>query len=316
MTDLPRITALMPIRNGMRFLTESRAVIDQSLADGDELLVIDDNSTDGTSEFLDIWQKENSQVRAIKNKSTGLISALKLGVNESQNNWIARYDVDDQYDVGRLKTQREAITSGVGAIFSDYEFISADGKHLGIIESPVESHASSLSLINSNRTPHPSVLFSREVYFHSGGYRDSDYLVEDLSLWLRMSRQSKLISVPKVLLRYKLHQNSVSAINRNEMLIAKARLLKNIGINPLDIAYCVNESEEIYRSYKGSPGESRRRLLYFYDFVSLLRTNLFPKSISKISWASHLREMATFSNVSHVNNLRAERRLRSNYRAL
>ena len=271
MTDLPRITALMPVRNGMKFLVQSRSTLDASLSPGDELIVVNDNSVDGTLEFLNTWQAENSQVRVIHNKKSGLISSLQLGVHESNNDWIARYDVDDQYESNRLEVQRGAISSGTGAIFSDYRFISDKKIDLGTLPSPVESHATSISLINGNRTPHPSVLFSKTVYKESGGYRDSDFLVEDLSLWLRMSRLSKLISVPKVLLKYRMHSRSITSSNQQEMMLRKNSLLNDIGVRKVDIEYSIDNFNTILESYLSTGDVSKRQACFVYDVVSLVK---------------------------------------------
>jgi glycosyltransferase involved in cell wall biosynthesis len=268
-TGLPRITALMPVRNGMKFLGRSRVTLDASLAPGDELIIINDNSIDGTSKFLEKWQDENSQVRVIENKGSGLISSLQLGVAESQNNWIARYDVDDEYPTNRLKIQRNAISEGVGAIFSDYKFISDSDLNLGVLPSPIENHATSISLVNGNRTPHPSVLFCKDAYSESRGYRDFDYLVEDLSLWLRMSRVSKIISVPEVLLNYRLHSNSVTLSNQSEMRKNKRALLHNIGIYEPDVKYSFENFNKIFDSYRYTGYKSEREAAFLYDFISV-----------------------------------------------
>lgn len=285
MTGLPRITALMPVRNGMKFLEQSRVTLDASLALGDELIIINDNSTDGTSDFLEKWQDENTQVRVIKNRSSGLISSLQLGVAESQNKWIARYDVDDEYETNRLEVQRNAISHEVGAIFSDYKFVADPDFNFGILPSPVEAHATSISLVNGNRTPHPSVLFSKDVYLDSGGYRDFDYLVEDLSLWLRMSRVSRLISVPEVLLKYRIHSQSVTLSNQQEMKEKKGTLLGSIGINQSDVEYSFKNLNEIFKSYESTNYKSKRQASFIYDLISIVRNHHNEKSISPMTYA-------------------------------
>jgi len=297
-TDLPRITALMPVRNGMKFLGQCRATLDASLSLGDELIVVNDNSVDGTLDFLNAWQAENSQVRVIQNRKSGLISSLRLGVDESNNNWIARYDVDDQYETNRLEIQRRAISSETGAIFSDYKFFSDTKMDLGTLPSPVESHATSISLINGNRTPHPSVLFSKPVYYECGGYRDSDFLVEDLSLWLRMSRLSKLISVPKVLLKYRMHSQSITSSNQQEMRLRKDSLLNDIGISKVDIEYSIENFNTILESYLSTGDVSKRQACFVYDVASLVKhkpgtSQIAPKKYLELTKALFRPEIAS-----------------------
>ena len=314
MTELPRITALMPVRNGMKFLEQARATLDASLAIGDEVIIINDNSSDGTSSFLEIWRDENSQVRVINNKGSGLISSLKLGVAESQNNWIARYDVDDEYETNRLEVQRKAISKEVGAIFSDYKFIAESDLSLGVLTSPVEHHATSVSLVNGNRTPHPSVLFSKDVYLESGGYKDSDYLVEDLSLWLRMSRISKLISVPEVLLKYRMHFHSVTLSNQQEMRKNKKVLLDTTGINGSDIDYAFENFDFIFDSYEFTKLKSVRQASYLYDLISLVKNINREKRLSAVFYSKLAKKLLQPDIARAIVQLRTEQKIRRDFR--
>ena len=306
----------MPVRNGMKFLAQSRATLDASLAIGDELIIINDNSTDGTSGFLEKWRNENSQVRVINSKGSGLINSLQLGVAESQNNWIARYDVDDKYETNRLDVQRKAISNDVGAIFSDYKFIDESDLNLGVLTSPVEHHATSISLINGNRTPHPSVIFSKDAYLESGGYRDIDYLVEDLSLWLRMSRIAKLISVPEVLLNYRLHPHSVTLLNLQEMRTNKAALLNKIGIKKSDIDYAFENFNVIFDSYESTKHKSLRQALFLYDLISLVKNVDHSKRVSPAFYPKLTMKLLRPDIGRTFLNLRREQKLRQRFRGL
>lgn len=316
MTEQPRITALMPVRNGMKFLERSKVILNASLSPGDELVVVNDNSTDGTSTFLKKWQEENPQVRVVENKKSGLISSLQIGVAESHNNWIARYDVDDDYKTCRLEMQRNAITTEVGAIFSDYKFITDSDQTLGILPSPVENHATSISLINGNRTPHPSVIFSKDIYFESGGYRESDYLVEDLSLWLRMSRISKLISVPEVLLNYKMHSHSVTLSNQQEMRQRKSAVIRNIGVNQIDIEYSIENANLILGSYESTDLRYERQTSFLYDIISLARSRSNGLKISPRNYKRITKFLLHPEIIRAVIKLKYEQKARQSYRGL
>jgi glycosyltransferase involved in cell wall biosynthesis len=310
------ISGVMPVRNGLEFLPRSRMIIEQTLAPGDELIVVDDGSTDASYTFLKRWENENSQVRLIKNDSQGLINALNLGVKESQNSWIARFDVDDIYPSERLSKQRASIAESTGAIFSDYEIIDSKNRPLGVLPSPVESHATSVSLVNGNRTPHPSVLFSKAVYLSVGGYRTQDFLVEDLSLWLRMSRESKLVSIPEVLLQYKIHGKSVSVSKSIEMQENKKELLKNIGIFKQDITYCLNNLTNTLSLYEDTKYASKRNMTHIYDLFTLFKLGLLSRHSVQINTRVILSEFSKLENYKAVLSLGKEKSMRDKTRNL
>jgi hypothetical protein len=189
-------------------------------------------------------------------------------------------DVDDVYPREKLLKQKRLIHKSVGAIFSDYEFVDQNNNVIGTLASPIESHATSISLVNGLRTPHPSALVSKDVYFSVGGYRNDDYLVEDLSLWLRMTRESKLISVPEVLLSYTLHGNSVSVLKRAEMQKNKKNILKSIGVLKNDIDYCLEFPSHLLDLYSKTNFANQRKITFIHDLLTLYKYGYLRRCFS------------------------------------
>lgn len=263
------ITVLMPVKNGRAFLLSSMQNIEKMLGPSDEALVIDDNSTDETPLLLKKWVDSNPQVRVMRNGGSGLVDALNMGLNEARFEWIARVDVDDQYSPRRVSIQRELIQSGVVAIFSDYKLFFEGVNSLGTIHSAVFAPAVSVSLVSSQRTAHPTVLFSKSAAMSVGGYRKQDFPAEDLSLWLRISRLGKLVSSPEVLLHYRVGENSISGTRRSEMRMMKELHLRHIGVNPTDLKAFGEQYFELFEMYEDLEGATTRRILLFRDFKKL-----------------------------------------------
>ena len=222
------VTFLMPVRNGRDFLIDSLENIDAMADSSDEILVINDHSSDGTDEILHSMKSIIKNLVVLNNPNSGLVKALNFGLEEASNNLIARVDVDDTYQIDRINKQIDSFTPSTVAVFSDYTFVSPDKSNLGTIYSAVHPLAVSASLVSSQRTAHPSVVFSREAVIQVGGYRESDFPAEDLSLWLRLSRVGELRSVPLPLLNYRINPQGISATRRSEMLMKKTSLLSEI----------------------------------------------------------------------------------------
>lgn len=230
------ISAIIPVRNGMQFLANFLESNVEQFSKLDEVIIINDNSSDGTLEYLieKCSSKENFVI--LDNPSTGLVSALNLGINRSRNAWLARFDVDDTYKVFRIESQLALIEDGVGAIFSDYEIIDSENNSLGIITSPITPSLSEISLVNSRRTPHPSAILNKLAVQQVGGYQESEHPAEDLGLWLRLTGEGfKILTVPKVLLNYRMHEASVTSNKQEEM----RRVLTNL-IHKHDFSHAFN----------------------------------------------------------------------------
>lgn len=257
----PNVTLLLPVKNGQLYIQESILNLAQIAGSEDEILVIDDGSTDETLGLVIKFSQTDRRFRLIKNSNLGLVNALNLGVKESTNEWIARCDVDDQYSEDRLSLQKTFIGPEVSAIFTDYKFVGSDSSELGIMPGGVNSHAVSVSLAKSQRTAHPSVMFRKTAVNDVGGYRTQDFPTEDLSLWLRMAKEGRLISVPKVLLNYRLSKGSVSGTKRKLIQIKSKEIISRIGINNSDYIFVKDNLEKIFGEYDKFSFPARRKLL-------------------------------------------------------
>ena len=99
------VTFLMPVKNGALFLRNSLSNIQQMAEPNDEILVIDDASTDETPSILRGFAGQSVNLVILNNPKPGLVNALNLGVKESQHKIIARVDVDDIYQLDRISKQ-------------------------------------------------------------------------------------------------------------------------------------------------------------------------------------------------------------------
>ncbi len=66
-----------------------------------EVIIIDDGSTDNTSEI----QKDYPSVKYFYQENSGVSSARNLGIKKANCDWIAFLDSDDEWDVNKLQEQ-------------------------------------------------------------------------------------------------------------------------------------------------------------------------------------------------------------------
>ena len=266
------ISVLIPIKNGLPYLHQFKSTMTLNLRDFDEVIVVNDGSTDGTSDFLSNWEASSSKVKVLHTDGIGLVHSLNLGLAHSSHNWIARFDIDDNYENNRIALQRDLVTLDTVAIFSDYDFIDEIEKNYGLLTSPILPGPSAISLVNSVRTPHPGVLFNKEAVINVGGYIEEDFPAEDLSLWLRLAKVGKITSVPRCLLHYRIRKGSISSSKRVQALKKKGEVLKKISIQEHDFIYCLENIKEIFEIYDKYEKSEQRKILLIRD---LLATNRF-----------------------------------------
>ena len=90
---MSKISVILPFKNARDTLAQAvKSILDQSYKDL-ELILIDDNSTDRSTEVLKKYN--DPRIKLIKNLNNGLASALNTGINEASGEYIARMDADD-----------------------------------------------------------------------------------------------------------------------------------------------------------------------------------------------------------------------------
>jgi len=311
------ITGVLPVHNGEKFIDISLPVILRNLNANDELVIIENGSTDNSNQKLQKWVNIDSRINLIASKKSGLVKALNLGIIESSNNWIARFDIDDNYEPDRLKYQRASLNEKVVAIFTDYDFFSDSYNYLGTIPSAIDANAVSVSLISSQRTAHPSILFNKEAVINAGGYREIDFPAEDLSLWLRMSRIGDLVSVPKTLLHYRLSTDSITGKRRVESKEMTRKLLTEIGINQRNILGLIENFETVQQLYTQHNYTRERELLMLRDLYYLsknMHNNKLMKKINQLLITSTSKLALNISSFRAIRLLYKEQSLRNKIR--
>ncbi len=58
-------------------------------------------------------------------------------------------------------------------------------------------------------------MMRKEAVTQCGGYRPTFVPAEDLDLWLRMAEFGQIANLPDILLKYRLHENSISGAKRD-----------------------------------------------------------------------------------------------------
>jgi glycosyltransferase involved in cell wall biosynthesis len=68
------ISVLIPIKNGSQYLDQFKNTINSNLRDFDEIIAVNDGSTDSTSDFLDNWRAISSNLKVVQTNGIGLVS--------------------------------------------------------------------------------------------------------------------------------------------------------------------------------------------------------------------------------------------------
>lgn len=212
-----KVTVLMPVYNGEKYLSEAiESILQQTFTDY-ELLIINDGSNDRTVQIIEKYV--DPRIRLIHNQENlGLISSLNKGLDLAQGQYIARMDCDDVCHPERLRKQVEFMDAHpeIGVCGTWVELI---GEKSGVWRYPIDHDEIRASLILESVLAHPSVIIRKSKFKEYKLYYDPAYMhAEDFELWHRCSDHFLLANLPEVLLKYRITASSTSRSNRDKQL--------------------------------------------------------------------------------------------------
>lgn len=229
-TPNPKVTVLIAVYNGERFLRDALdSVLAQTFTDF-ELLVVNDGSTDETATILESYS--DGHIRVITNtRNIGVVGSLRRGLNYARGEYIARIDADDIALPERLEKQVEYLDlhPEVGMVASLCLVIDEDSRPAeGATALTPEQIYYSLGFYNS--IFNPSVTFRKAFVLSLGGYGDdSTNRVEDYDLWVRIARRAKIVQLDEILAQYRKHSaNLTNTFRGPQTEAAKMVFLKNL----------------------------------------------------------------------------------------
>ena len=261
-------TILLPLFNGAKFLDKSIENLLEISEPDDEILIVDDGSTDLTEENISRLQKHDSRINYIRREHQGLVDTLNFGLQKASHELIARVDVDDSYAPNRLILQVQFLEANpeIVAVFTDYKMVNEFGTSLGIYPSAVTPELTAFSLVSSQRTAHPSVLFRRSSVIEIGGYQASDFPAEDLGLWIRLLQHGSIASIPSIVLNYTVHSRSITNTRQLEMR-KKSLELRKAFANQYPILNFLTVINTLLLEYRRVPYRNLRTLYLIHDLV-------------------------------------------------
>lgn len=221
-TTQPRISILMPVFNGARYLPAAiESVLGQSFEDF-EFLIHDDGSSDGALEILHRYAAQDARIRLSHDKNAGIAPVLNRLIAAARAPYLARMDADDICLPERLARQLERMEAApeLDLLSADCLVIDDESRPIHYIRVP-QTHAEmdDMHLRGHCAIMHPTVLMRREAVRAVGGYDETIRCAEDLDLWLRMGERGQLANLPEVLLKYRIHDKSVSSSKRDQQTL-------------------------------------------------------------------------------------------------
>lgn len=210
MSDIPDVSVVMSVYNDAQYLRDSIESILRQEGVKLEFIVIDDGSTDGSSAILDDFATKDSRMRIVHQNNQGLTVSLIAGCNLARATYIARQDSDDISLSNRLRRQATELDSHPEAIV-----VSSRIALMGPCdEFLLHEFGDRIKLDWDNDDDtfcHGSLMFRRDAYEQSGGYRPEFRAAQDVDLQFRLRELGAGRFVPELLYAHRIMEQSISS---------------------------------------------------------------------------------------------------------
>lgn len=223
MTQNDKVSIIIPIHNGEKYIEETIASVVNQTYSNWELILVDDCSTDNTAEVVrGVWErieKDGKNAGKIKfillEENLGAARTRNTGLLQSAGRYVSYLDADDLWNPEKLEKQLAHMErTGAAFSFTGYEFADENGKGTGKIVTVPETITYKQALQNTT-------IFTSTVMFDTTKIPREELAMpviksEDTALW------------------YKLLRQGILAYGVNENLVAYRRAGKSLSSNKLE----------------------------------------------------------------------------------
>jgi glycosyltransferase involved in cell wall biosynthesis len=231
----PLITVGMPAYNAERYIGAAiESILGQTFRDW-ELIIVNDGSTDTTSERIRSYK--DPRIRCLDQPNAGPAVAYNRAIAESRARFFAICNADDLCHSDRLEYQLQSYMSGTRrALFSVPDFIDSEGQPMtedhfltGRFRSDSYTRAQTLErfFFHGNFLCTPTLFVEREVLLEAGRFNPALFTLQDFEFWIRLVKKYPLCPDAKPVIQYRVHPGNLSGPPRESADVRRTVRIQN-----------------------------------------------------------------------------------------
>ena len=196
-----KVSVVIPTYNRVPYLGRAITSVLKQSYPVNEIIVIDNGSTDQTLSFI---KKNFNRIRVITEKKKGVSFARNLGIKNCKYNWIAFLDSDDEWITDKIEKQFVLLKESN----FKYQFIHTNEIWIknGMLKNQKKKHLKKGGYIFEDcldicKISPSSVLIKKELFDRYGLFDNKFKVCEDYELWLRITSKIKIGYLDKPLIK-------------------------------------------------------------------------------------------------------------------
>lgn len=203
--ERPRVSAIIPAFNGKAFVADAIESVLAQTCPVDEVVVVDDGSTDGTATIVERYAQAG--VRCIRQDNRGLSEARNRGIIETNGELVAFLDCDDTWLPDKTAVQLEYLRAhpDIGMVSGHAWWWDPLTNRKWVERVGVPGRASlAHELMIRNCVGNASgVMLRRRLLEEIGLFDPAQIWAEDWELWMRVLSRSPIGFIDQPLIVYR-----------------------------------------------------------------------------------------------------------------
>ena len=165
------VCVVVPVYNKQSSIIRTLNSIKDQIRKPDEVIIIDDGSTDNSAAYIDHFVQKEKNFRYIKQPNQGVAIARNNGIMQSKSKYIVCLDADDFIDKRFIKTCFDALEKdrGIGIAYTGLAIYDPSTEMFALPEWP-QAYDYDEFLKGKNQIP-TCCMFRREMFDRLGGYK-------------------------------------------------------------------------------------------------------------------------------------------------
>jgi glycosyltransferase involved in cell wall biosynthesis len=263
----PLVSVTIPTYNSGKYLEETIASILRQSYDNIEIIIVDDGSTDNTSDIIKKF--DTHKIKYMYQENSGSPSNPRnVALRNALGDLICLFDSDDVMAANKLEYSVNIFNKepNVDFVFSDFNVTNENGEIINAhflddyrsfrkLLTPIRgcdncyllSGDVYLELLIANFIGTPSVLFKRQLFSHIGYFDESLRSAEDIDYWYRVALAGKTIAyLDAIGFSYRRRKDSITS-HPNENIQYILRVFEKQLINAHTDEQLKQVNKQIYR---------------------------------------------------------------------
>jgi len=214
------VGVVVPMRNAERTIAATLDSIGRQTHPKLDIVVVDDESTDGSVAIVDHKIQQDPRVRLVRQSNAGVAAARNTGAAATAASYLAFVDADDLWAPTKIEFQLDALSQGGPSVGLAYCWFASIDQHDRVVSfgpQPLVEGDAMKSLCAANWIGNGSSLLMRRAAFEKAGGYDPTLRArkaqgaEDLLMCFRVAEHAGFAVVPRYLVGYRATPGNMSS---------------------------------------------------------------------------------------------------------